>query len=208
MFPELFRFWGSQALTQLVIDGRVYDLVCCYVAVGFRRLRPAQLSDSWADDVEGQTSGFPWRCRAHQQHIRNLDLPQNSPTPNPNQNATKDNKCTLAFTVFQCLTGNNVGVIAVTLCVVGRHPHLIITIRVQVCQVGARTLHIQHLGVFLWVTVDPILDLKPRDRNRPVRNVSPGTLYGCGCDVPCTPSGSQVVGPSLGGCFWVRWLWL
>lgn len=46
------------------------------------------------------------------------------------------------ITIFQCLTGNNICIIAITLCVVGTHSHLIITIRVQVCKVSMGTLHI------------------------------------------------------------------
>lgn len=46
------------------------------------------------------------------------------------------------ITVFQGLTGDNVCIMALALCIVGTHSHLIITIRVEVCQVSRRTLHI------------------------------------------------------------------
>lgn len=46
------------------------------------------------------------------------------------------------ITIFQGLAGDNVCIVAIALCVVGTDSHLIITIRVQVCQVSTRTLHI------------------------------------------------------------------
>ena len=54
---------GTQRLTQVIIDGCVDDLVGCDVAVSLCGLPPADLSDSPADDVKGQTSWFtrPWR---------------------------------------------------------------------------------------------------------------------------------------------------
>lgn len=64
-FYSCFLFFEGQALTQLIINGRIYDLVRRDVAVSLCRLCPAQLSDGWADDVEGQPSRFTRHCRTH-----------------------------------------------------------------------------------------------------------------------------------------------
>ena len=45
-----------RGLTAVLVDGRVHDLIVCDDTVGFRRLRPAHLSDSGADDVKGKAA--------------------------------------------------------------------------------------------------------------------------------------------------------
>lgn len=52
------RIWS---LTHLIVSGCVDDLVSCNVSIGLCRLRPAELSDSWADDVKGQATWFTRR---------------------------------------------------------------------------------------------------------------------------------------------------
>lgn len=53
----------TQTLTQLIVDGCVDDLISCNVAIGLCRFCPANLSDSWADDIKGQAPRFTrhWR---------------------------------------------------------------------------------------------------------------------------------------------------
>lgn len=46
------------SLTHPIINGCVDDLVSGNVSIGLCRLRPAELSDSWTDDVKSQTARF------------------------------------------------------------------------------------------------------------------------------------------------------
>lgn len=59
-------------LTCVVIDGCVEDLVVGDDTVGLGRLRPADLSDSWTDDVERKTTGLTgdWRRRGERDEGR------------------------------------------------------------------------------------------------------------------------------------------
>lgn len=75
------------------------------------------------------------------------------------------------ITILQCLTGNNICIVAISHCIVAAHAHLIVTIGVQVGQISMRSLHIQDLGIFLWVAIDPILNLK-RTRKQKIKYLS------------------------------------
>lgn len=77
-----FLGW-TQTLTQLIVDGCVDDLISRNVAIGFRRFCPAELSDSWTDDIKGQAPRFTrhWR-KQNSPHVVSSNLAllsQNSP---------------------------------------------------------------------------------------------------------------------------------
>lgn len=73
----------SGSLTHIVIDGRVDDLVSRNVAVGLCRLCPAELSDSWTDDIEGQPTRFSGHYgKMPQQPLVSLNLALRQVVPN------------------------------------------------------------------------------------------------------------------------------
>lgn len=56
------------SLTAILIDGCVNNLILCYHTIGLCWFRPTQLSDSWANDIEGQAAWFTWDCTEERPH--------------------------------------------------------------------------------------------------------------------------------------------
>lgn len=68
----------GQSLTHFIVNGSVDDLVSCDVSIGLCRLRPAELSDSWANDIEGQATWFTRHWGTKNSILRNTDIVQTS----------------------------------------------------------------------------------------------------------------------------------
>lgn len=67
-------FWGrTQSLTQVIINGGVDDFISRNVSIGLCRLCPAELSDSWAQDIKGQTTWFTRHWRTQSTVLKNTD---------------------------------------------------------------------------------------------------------------------------------------
>lgn len=49
---------NQKPLTAILINGCVCDFISSDDAIGLSWLGPTELSDSWADDIEGQTPRF------------------------------------------------------------------------------------------------------------------------------------------------------
>lgn len=64
------------SLTHLIVNGCVDDLISCDVSIGLCRLSPAELSDSWANDVEGQATWFTRHWVTKNRILRNTDIAQ------------------------------------------------------------------------------------------------------------------------------------
>lgn len=64
------------SLTHFIVNGRVDDLVSCDVSIGLCRLCPAELSNSWADDIESQATRFTRNWGTKNRYLRNIDIVQ------------------------------------------------------------------------------------------------------------------------------------
>lgn len=73
-FPEAPCLAWTWSLTHLIVNRCVDDFVSCDVSIGLCRLRPAELSDSWANDVESQATWFTRDWVTKNRILRNADI--------------------------------------------------------------------------------------------------------------------------------------